>query len=62
MFQVTSAAFDEGGARGLLLNRLRIFDDNYQLVLDSSAPVSFEAPQPDSQSAPKKASYSELKG
>ncbi|KAK0043252.1 condensin complex subunit 2 [Biomphalaria pfeifferi] len=61
MFQVTSAAFDEGGARGLLLNRLRIFDDNYQLVLDSSAPVSFEAPQPDSQSAPKKASYSELK-
>ncbi|CAG5135638.1 unnamed protein product [Candidula unifasciata] len=40
MFQMMSAAFDEGGARGLLLNRLRCFDDRQQLVLDSSTSVN----------------------
>ncbi|KAK6185759.1 hypothetical protein SNE40_007921 [Patella caerulea] len=40
MFQVTSAAFDEGGVSGLLLNNLQCFDDGQQLILDSSTQVS----------------------
>uniref|UniRef100_A0A0B6ZZN9 Condensin complex subunit 2 n=1 Tax=Arion vulgaris TaxID=1028688 RepID=A0A0B6ZZN9_9EUPU len=40
MFQIMSAAFDEGGARGLLLNRLRCFDDTQQFVLDSSTTIN----------------------
>ena len=31
-----SAAFDEGGSSGLLLNNLRSFDSQQQLVLDSN--------------------------
>ncbi|XP_067656794.1 condensin complex subunit 2-like [Haliotis asinina] len=40
MFQVMSAAFDEGGASGLILNNLRCYDDCQELVLDSSTLVS----------------------
>ncbi|BFY98591.1 hypothetical protein BsWGS_01632 [Bradybaena similaris] len=54
MFQMMSAAFDEGGARGLLLNRLRCFDDRQQLVLDSSTSVNIvEDTLHDSQSTQK---------
>ncbi|ESO96826.1 hypothetical protein LOTGIDRAFT_231660 [Lottia gigantea] len=40
MFQITSAAFDEGGVSGLLLNNLQCFDDSQELILDSSTQVS----------------------
>ncbi|XP_014671254.1 PREDICTED: condensin complex subunit 2-like [Priapulus caudatus] len=36
LFQKTSAAFDEGGTRGLLLNSLAFLDDAAEVVLDSS--------------------------
>ena len=39
LFQKTSAAFDEGGTSGLLLNHLRLLDDTSELVLDSSTVV-----------------------
>ncbi|XP_041370641.1 condensin complex subunit 2-like [Gigantopelta aegis] len=42
MFHVMSAAFDEVGTSGLLLNNLRCFDDSQQLVLDSSALISVD--------------------
>ena len=40
MFQMMSAAFDEGGASGLLLNRLRCYDSSQSLILDSSTTVN----------------------
>lgn len=40
LFKVMSAAFDEGGSSGLLLNNLRCFDDRQDLVLDSSSDVA----------------------
>ncbi|KAK3096126.1 hypothetical protein FSP39_023492 [Pinctada imbricata] len=54
LFQMMSAAFDEGGSSGLLLNNLRCFDDQQELVLDSSSstdpaylhPEGFSQPQP----------------
>ncbi|KAK3590125.1 hypothetical protein CHS0354_041175 [Potamilus streckersoni] len=39
-FQLMSAAFDEGGTSGLLMNNLRCFDDSQELVLDSTTIVS----------------------
>ena len=42
MFHIMSAAFDEGGTEGLLLNNLFCFDDCQQLVLDSETLVSVE--------------------
>ena len=36
MFHKTSAAFDEGGAGGLLLNHLFVRDDSCELLLDST--------------------------
>nr|XP_022339917.1 condensin complex subunit 2-like [Crassostrea virginica] len=35
-----SAAFDEGGSSGLLLNNLRCFDDRQELILDSSSDIT----------------------
>ena len=35
-----SAAFDEGGSSGLLLNNLRSFDSKQQLILDSSTLIT----------------------
>ena len=40
LFKVMSAAFDEGGSSGLLLNNLRTFDNTQQLVLDSSTLIA----------------------
>ncbi|KAH9500795.1 hypothetical protein Btru_073028 [Bulinus truncatus] len=62
MFQIMSAAFDEGGARGLLLNRLRTFHDSQQLVLDSSTLIDIieEDTVQNSQPNRKPASFSEL--
>ena len=40
MFKVMSAAFDEGGSSGLLLNNLRCFDDRQSLILDSSSDIT----------------------
>lgn len=37
LFKVMSAAFDEGGSSGLMLNNLRCFDDRQDLILDSSS-------------------------
>ncbi|KAL3863722.1 hypothetical protein ACJMK2_005465 [Sinanodonta woodiana] len=39
-FQLMSAAFDEGGTSGLLMNNLRCFDDSQELVLDSTTIVT----------------------
>lgn len=39
MFKVMSAAFDEGGSSGLLLNNLRSFDNSQQLVLDANTVI-----------------------
>ena len=39
LFKKTSAAFDEGGTGGLLLNHLRCLDDSSELVLDSNTVV-----------------------
>jgi hypothetical protein len=39
-----SAAFDEGGTSGLLLNNLRCLDDTSQLVLDSNTIVQPQEP------------------
>ena len=36
MFHKTSAAFDEGGTGGLLLNHLFVRDDSCELLLDST--------------------------
>lgn len=40
LFQVMSAAFDEGGSSGLLLSNLRTFDNTQRLVLDSNTLIS----------------------
>ncbi|GFR74528.1 condensin complex subunit 2, partial [Elysia marginata] len=62
MFQMMSTAFDEGGARGLLLNRLHCFDSSQQLVLDSSTVVNVvEDSLPDSQTSKKPVPVSDLK-
>ncbi|KAK3797698.1 hypothetical protein RRG08_054716 [Elysia crispata] len=62
MFQMMSTAFDEGGARGLLLNRLHCFDSSQHLVLDSSTVVNVvEDNLPDSQSFKKPVSISDVK-
>lgn len=62
MFQMMSTAFDEGGARGLLLNRLHCFDSSQQLVLDSSTVVNVvEDSLPDSQSSRKPVSILDVK-
>lgn len=37
MFHKTSAAFDEGGTGGLLLNHLFVRDDSCELLLDSAS-------------------------
>lgn len=39
LFQVMSAAFDEGGSSGLLLSNLQTFDNTQKLVLDSNTLV-----------------------
>ena len=39
LFKVMSAAFDEGGSSGLLLNNLRCFDNQQSLILDSSSDI-----------------------
>lgn len=63
MFHIMSAAFDEGGAQGLLLNRLQCFDDSQQLVLDSSTVVNVvEDTLPDSQTSRKPVDISDYKG
>lgn len=36
LFHKTSASFDEGGTRGLLLNHLRCRDDSCEILLDSN--------------------------
>ena len=36
LFHKTSAAFDEGGTGGLLLNHLFVRDDSCELLLDST--------------------------
>ncbi|XP_005091084.1 condensin complex subunit 2 [Aplysia californica] len=63
MFQIMSAAFDEGGASGLLLNRLRCYDDSQSLILDSSTNVNVvEDVEPDnSQESRKSLDISALK-
>ncbi|CAL1535090.1 unnamed protein product [Lymnaea stagnalis] len=62
MFQIMSAAFDEGGARGLLLNRLRTFDDSQQLVLDSSTVINLVQDNiPDSQHKRRPVSLADVK-
>lgn len=43
MFHKTSAAFDEGGAGGLLLNHLHVRDDTCDLLLDSTTVTSTTA-------------------
>ena len=40
LFHKTSAAFDEGGTYGLLLNHLVCRDDDCELLLDSTELVS----------------------
>lgn len=40
LFQVMSAAFDEGGTSGLLLSNLRTFDNSQRLVLDSNTLIT----------------------
>ncbi|XP_078312150.1 condensin complex subunit 2-like [Crassostrea virginica] len=40
LFKVMSAAFDEGGSSGLLLNNLRCYDDRQELILDSSSDIT----------------------
>ena len=40
LFHKTSAAFDEGGVRGLLLNSFSVQDDTCELLLDSTAVVN----------------------
>jgi condensin complex subunit 2 len=40
LFNKTSAAFDEGGTAGLLLNHLHCRDDMSELVLDSNTVMS----------------------
>lgn len=40
LFQVMSAAFDEGGSGGLLLSNLQTFDNTQKLVLDSSTIIA----------------------
>lgn len=40
LFQVMSAAFDEGGSSGLLLSNLRTFDNTQRLVLDSTTLIA----------------------
>ncbi|XP_059151350.1 condensin complex subunit 2-like [Physella acuta] len=61
MFQMMSAAFDEGGVRGLLLNRLRTFDDSMQLVLDSSTVVNIVEDTNDTPNVRKPLDVSDLK-
>ena len=39
LFKKTSAAFDEGGAKGLLLNHLSVFN-NCQIIFDSSDAIT----------------------
>lgn len=43
MFHKTSAAFDEGGTGGLLLNHLLVRDDTCDLLLDSTTVTSTTA-------------------
>ncbi|GFO14129.1 condensin complex subunit 2 [Plakobranchus ocellatus] len=65
MFQMMSTAFDEGGARGLLLNRLQCFDSSQHLVLDSSTVLNLveDTLVPDSQDSKRKpALVSDVKG
>ena len=40
LFHMMSAAFDEGGSSGLLLNNLRSFDSKQQLILDSNTLIT----------------------
>lgn len=40
LFHKTSAAFDEGGSGGLLLNHLFVKDDLCELLLDSSVAMT----------------------
>lgn len=61
MFQVMSAAFDEGGASGLILNNLRCYDDCQELVLDSSTLVSV-VDSKDPELSPKSLNVTDLKG
>lgn len=35
-----SAAFDEGGAAGLLINQLRLDSDHCQLMMDASSKIT----------------------
>ena len=67
LFSKTSAAFDEGGTGGLLVNHLRCLDDTSELILDSSTVVGTnldELPPTDSQEArgKKMVDLTEFKG
>ena len=55
-----SAAFDEGGSSGLLLNNLRCFDDRQSLILDSSSDMQVDYSVDPSQRKP--IDMSEIKG
>ncbi|XP_052101083.1 condensin complex subunit 2-like [Mytilus californianus] len=52
MFQLMSEAFDEGGTMGLLHNTLRCFNDDQELVLDSSTVVNADDEIQPSQNKP----------
>ncbi len=63
LFQKTSAAFDEGGSGGLLLNQLRCLDDSSELVLDSNTIVTgTEDTEPNSRRGTKPVGLRELRG
>lgn len=60
MFQLMSGAFDEGGTMGLLHNTLRCFNDDQELVLDSSTVVNADDEIQPSQNKP--IDLSDIKG
>lgn len=61
LFKVMSAAFDEGGSSGLLLNNLRTFDDQQDLILDSTSAI-VQLDHTDGLSQRKPVDMSEIKG
>ena len=64
LFQKTSAAFDEGGTGGLLLNHLRCLDDGSELILDSNT-IAMDTSEPtpsQSDRASKPVDITEFKG
>ncbi|XP_061194277.1 condensin complex subunit 2-like [Saccostrea echinata] len=61
LFKVMSAAFDEGGSSGLLLNNLRTFDDQQDLILDSTSAI-VQLDHSEGLSQKKPVDMSEIKG